>query len=213
MIFEWPSSMLQHSVNGGSGTQLPIFLLLCMAFALSAAVWCADGNHKPVRTWKAEESQGVPSKERRRLSLTPNALDEETADGVVGSIPFTDLIGLVSSVQDTRPVLDAKTKMHKDSYDPENLREVSAEDPGVIIAVRFIPVMDAVEQLAPNPFQDIKSHRHFVRIHWRRADIMLTKLVATHKLSSNALLSVVNPPQSRLCRCHYPTRSRAWSQR
>lgn len=52
IIFEWPSRMLQlwHSVNGGSRKQLPIFLLLCMAFALSAAVLCADENHKPVRT-------------------------------------------------------------------------------------------------------------------------------------------------------------------
>lgn len=160
-----------------------------------------------------KESQGVPSKERRRLSLTPNALDEETADGVVGSIPFTAIIGLVYSAQDTRPVLDAKRQMRKDNYDPENLREALTKDPGFIIAVRFIPVTDAVEQLALTPFRDIKSHRHCVQSHWRRADIMLTKLVATHKLSSNALLSVVNPPQSRLCRCHYPNRSRAWSQR
>jgi hypothetical protein len=58
--------------------------------------------------------------------------------------------------------------MHKDNYDPENIKGAIAEDPRVIIGVPFIPVMDAVEQLALTPFQGIKSHWHFVYIHWER---------------------------------------------
>src|SRR6266568_1745560 len=68
---------------GGNRTQLPITILLCVAFALPAGVLRADENHKPVRRWKVKESQDVPSNERRSLLLTPNTLDEETADGVV----------------------------------------------------------------------------------------------------------------------------------
>lgn len=46
IIFEWPSRMLQlwHSVNGGSRKQLPIFLLLCMAFA------CPPQSCAPTKT-------------------------------------------------------------------------------------------------------------------------------------------------------------------
>jgi len=139
-----------------------------VAFALPAGVLRADENHKPVRTWKVKESQDVPSNERRSLSLTPNTLDAETTDGVVESIPFADIIGLAHSVRDRRPVREAKRKMHKDNYDPENIREAIAEDPRVIIAVPLIPVMDAAEQLALTPFQGIKSHWHFVYIHWER---------------------------------------------
>jgi hypothetical protein len=194
MIFEWPSSMRQHShsVNGGIRTQLPIFLLLCMAFALSAAVLCADENHKPVQTWKVKESQDVPSKERRRLSLPPNTLDEETADGVVGSIPFADIIGVAHGVQDRRPVREAKRKMHKDNYDSENIKEAIAEDPRVIIAVPFIPVMDAAEQLALTPFQNIKSHWHFVYIHWERDG---EEHFETFRLSRKSALSLLGELQ------------------
>jgi len=153
---------------GGNRTQLPITILLCVAFALPAGVLRADENHKPVRRWKVKESQNVPSNERRSLLLTPNTLDEETADGVVVSIPFVDIIGLAHSVRDRRPVREAKRKMHKDNYDPENIKEAIAEDPRVIIGVPFIPVMDAAEQLVLTPFQGIKSHWHFVYIHWER---------------------------------------------
>ena len=153
---------------GGNRTQLPIAILLCVAFALPAGVLCADENHKPVLAWNVKESKDVPSNERRRLSLTLNTLDEETPDGVVESIPFADIIGLAHSVRDRRPVREAKRKMHKDNYDPENIREAIAEDPRVIIAVPLIPVMDAAEQLALTPFQGIKSHWHFVYIHWER---------------------------------------------
>jgi hypothetical protein len=153
---------------GANRTQLPIAILLCVAFALPAGLVRADENHKPARTWKVKESQDVPSNERRSLSLTPNTLDEETTDGVVESIPFADIIGLAHSVRDRRPVREAKRKMHKDNYDPENIKEAIAEDPRVIIGVPFIPVMDAAEQLALTPFQGIKSHWHFVYIHWER---------------------------------------------
>jgi hypothetical protein len=153
---------------GGNRTQLPIAILLCVAFALPAGVRRADENQKPVRRWKVKESQDVPSNERRSLLLTPNTLDEETADGVVVSIPFVDIIGLARSVRDRRPVREAKRKMHKDNYDPEKIKEAIAEDPRVIIGVPFIPVMDAAEQLVLTPFQGIKSHWHFVYIHWER---------------------------------------------
>src|SRR5258708_4146286 len=152
----------------GNRTQLPIAILLCVAFALPAGVVRADENHKPVRTWKVKESQDVPANERRSLSLTPNTLDEETTDGVVVSIPFVDIIGLAHSVRDRRPVREAMRKMHKDNYDPENIKEAMAEDPRVIIAVPLIPVMDAAEQLVLTPFQGIKSRWHFVYIHWER---------------------------------------------
>lgn len=170
MTLAWSICMLCHSpyISGKSRIRLHMVILLCSSFALPAGVLRADEKHNPTRTWKVKESQDVRSSEKRSLSLTLNSLNEETADGPVGSIPLADIIGLVYSVQDLRPVRDAKRKMHKDNYDPENLRESLAEDPRVIIAVPFIPVMDAVEQLALTPFQDIKSHRHFVHIHWRR---------------------------------------------
>lgn len=170
MTLAWPSWMLDRSpyVRGESGIRLPIVILLCAAFALNAGALRADEKHNPIRTWKVKESQDVPSNERRSLSLTPNTLDEETADGVVVSIPFVDIIGLAHSVRDRRPVREAKRKMHKDNYDRENIKEAIAEDPRVIIGVPFIPVMDAAEQLVLAPFQGIKSHWHFVYIHWER---------------------------------------------
>jgi len=162
--------MLDRSpyVSGESGIRLPIAILLCVAIAPTAGVLRADENHNAVRRWKVKETQDVPSKERRSLSLTPHTLEEETTDGVGGSIPFADIIGLAYGVQDRRPVREAKRKIHKDNYDPENIKEAIAEDPRVIIAVPFIPVMDAAEQLVLTPFQGIKSHRHFVYIHWGR---------------------------------------------
>jgi len=95
MTLSWSNYLVlrSHFVRE-SRIRLPILILLCVAPALLAGVVRADENHKPVRTWKMKESQDVPSKERRRLSLTPNTLDEETADGVVQSIPFVDIIGL-----------------------------------------------------------------------------------------------------------------------
>jgi hypothetical protein len=168
--------------------RLPILILLCVAPALPAGVLRADENHKPVRTWKLKESQDVPSNERRSLSLTPNTLDEETTDGVVESIPFADIIGLAHSVRDRRPVREAKRKMHKDNYDPENIKEAIAEDPRVIIGVPFIPVMDAAEQLALTPFQGIKSHWHFVYIHWERDG---EEHFETFRLSRKSALSLL----------------------
>ena len=170
MTLAWSSCMLDRSpyVSGESRIRLHIVILLSAALALPAGALRADEKHNTLRTWKVKEYQDVPSNERRSLSLTPNTLDEETADGVVVSIPFVDIIGLAHSVRDRRPVREAKRKMHKDNYDPENIKEAVAEDPRVIIGVPFIPVMDAAEQLVLTPFQGIKSQWHFVYIHWGR---------------------------------------------
>lgn len=52
IIFEWPSRMLQlwHSVNGGSRKTASHLSSAVYGLCLSAAVLCADENHKPVRT-------------------------------------------------------------------------------------------------------------------------------------------------------------------
>jgi hypothetical protein len=89
MTLAWLSYLLGSSpFVRESRIRLPIVILLCVEIALPAGVLRAEENHNAVRRWKVKESQDVPSKERRSLSLTPRTLEKETTDGVGGSIPF-----------------------------------------------------------------------------------------------------------------------------